>query len=716
MPQTLASDARTRLTTLAGQCVLVQVDPEMPTALYYATSPSRGVPQTHLDDSLAIALPQSERAKTFTIFHASPFGGHFGLKRTFYRLSCRYWWPKMYQDLAEWIAGCETCNRFKKHRELTAPLGLLPHPPSPWHTIAFDFTGPLVCSSDFKYVLVIVDLFTRYAITVPTRNMLGETVARALYRYIFCVHGFPQRILSDNATNFSKGVTRDLVQLMGMKQIFSSAYYPKGNGLVERTIQSLKSAISVYSGENESSWFKYLDTATFAYNTGPHAALGFSPFRALFGREPRIPGESEVNTSALSGEADAQIKPYALELAHTLQKLHQEIRLRQTEQLEGVLDTNAVTAFRHPFKVFEPNDVVNLRMETTTGGPKSKSERKQQARSYKLRYDGPFVVLRRASPRNYVVAALDPATEHSPLAGAEEHLVHVSRLLPVPRVPTDISHVDSTAIDRTPTAEPLIPLAPPRNLLSAPSPTFPGSICEAAVAPSDSAESREREAKEPEAKAAEVLERERVATAVAAPAPSSPPRGRQKFVKDQPKVWVVEKVLGRRLVRGRLEYLIQWDGFPSSENSWEPARNVDAPDAIRAYEISYEKSSPSTPPSSNPAIATPTPPVPSMAMAPSTTITPPAPTPAVPPPAASTSLPRRLRDRPRLNYNIESALRDHVDYSALACSLPNRPAHPPLRGRLPRHHFLSQIIPHSPSTPHSIPSLRVFTLRTLLNA
>lgn len=38
--------------------------------------------------------------------------------------------------------------------------------------------------------------------------------------------------------------------------------------------------------------------------------------------------------------------------------------------------------------------------------------------------------------------------------------------------------------------------------------------------------------------------------------------------------WEVETVVGRRIHRGRVEYLIRWKGCPDEENTWEPAANL----------------------------------------------------------------------------------------------------------------------------------------------
>jgi hypothetical protein len=54
----------------------------------------------------------------------------------------------------------------------------------------------------------------------------------------------------------------------------------------------------------------------------------------------------------------------------------------------------------------------------------------------------------------------------------------------------------------------------------------------------------------------------------------------------------VERIMGHRRTRrgNKLQYLVKWVGYSNSDNTWEPANQVHAPDLIKHYQRQHQLS------------------------------------------------------------------------------------------------------------------------------
>ncbi|EGT31715.1 hypothetical protein CAEBREN_00492 [Caenorhabditis brenneri] len=53
--------------------------------------------------------------------------------------------------------------------------------------------------------------------------------------------------------------------------------------------------------------------------------------------------------------------------------------------------------------------------------------------------------------------------------------------------------------------------------------------------------------------------------------------------------FIVEKILDKKTVKGKAFFLIKWDGYDESENSWEPEENLACPTLLEEFLIQEDR-------------------------------------------------------------------------------------------------------------------------------
>lgn len=220
--------------------------------------------------------------------HSSPASGHLGKEKMLANMQKKYYWPRMAADISEWTKTCHTCQVVKSgFSHLRPELGSLPRPQRGQQVIALDIKGPFSVSRDKKrFVIVGVDLFTKYAYTRAVPNVEGKTVGNFLMDEVFRF-GVPETVLTDNAPNLKQSIPGVLYRRMGIKSLNSTPYHPSSNGAVERLIQTLGTMIKCASQDDPNGWSEWIPRLTTKYNHTVHKSTGFSPFVLHFAYEPR---------------------------------------------------------------------------------------------------------------------------------------------------------------------------------------------------------------------------------------------------------------------------------------------------------------------------------------------------------------------------------------------------------------------------------------------
>ena len=148
-----------------------------------------------------------------------------------------------------------------------------------------DFLTLEPSKGNYQHILVITDHFTRFVMTIPTRNQLARTVADAFYNNFILHYGIPEQIHSDQGANFESTIIKELCTIMGMSKSRTTSYHPMGNGQCEWFNRTLCDMFGSLDPSKKANWKSYV----FAYISTRHESTGQSPYKLMFGRNPRLP-------------------------------------------------------------------------------------------------------------------------------------------------------------------------------------------------------------------------------------------------------------------------------------------------------------------------------------------------------------------------------------------------------------------------------------------
>ena len=243
----------------------------------------------------ALFVPKSLIQDILDRHHNHKTAAHMGINRTLSRIQTKYFWPRMKESVTEFIKKCLICAKRKAHKRNIAPLQPIPAATFAWQRVAMDIVGPLEESyAGNRYILTMTEFTSRYVEVAPLKNQSAECVATAFIESIILRHGAPNEILSDRGTNFLSEVLQNILDILQIKRLRTSAYHPAGNGLDERWHRTMGDMLAAYVTHDPPLWEEYLPYITFAYNTSRQDSLQETPFYLLYGHDPMGPDEPVV--------------------------------------------------------------------------------------------------------------------------------------------------------------------------------------------------------------------------------------------------------------------------------------------------------------------------------------------------------------------------------------------------------------------------------------
>ena len=231
--------------------------------------------------------------------------GHFGRDPTLAALAQKVWSPlRLKRAVAKFIQRRDACCAFNpKLTKVIPPMHHIQYKPQPMDVVAVDLKRMPEATTGEKWLIVIVDMFSKYMVTGSLGDKTGAGVVGFLAERLFYAHGSPSIILSDNGREFKNHIKERVTELFNVEQRFTSPYNPQANGLCERcngVISAVlgKLGLDACEGlsvrpkqgklqEEVAKWVERLQLATYLCNTKTHSSTRFTPYEVFYGRQPK---------------------------------------------------------------------------------------------------------------------------------------------------------------------------------------------------------------------------------------------------------------------------------------------------------------------------------------------------------------------------------------------------------------------------------------------
>jgi len=239
-----------------------------------------------------------ETARVMAETHEGAGGNHSGGRALVIKVrSLGFFWPTMNADCESYARSCDKCQRHAPSIHCPTEMLRTTTAPYPFMRWAMDIIGPLPCSRQRRFILVLTDYFTKWIEAEAYAQVTDKEVRGFVWKNIICRHGLPYEIVTDNGSQFMSGNFKEFCSKWNIRLSPSTPRYPQGNGQAESSnkliIDGIKKRLDLKKGH----WADELDGVLWSHRTTPRGSTKATPFSLAYGVEAMAP--AEVNVSSL---------------------------------------------------------------------------------------------------------------------------------------------------------------------------------------------------------------------------------------------------------------------------------------------------------------------------------------------------------------------------------------------------------------------------------
>ena len=338
-----------------------------------------------------LVVPDALKAEILQAVHDSRIGGHLGITNTILKLKQSFYWTELAHDATVYVKTCSICNKNKKTQRKGKAAMKNYQAGSPLERVHLDVLGPFVESTQGnKYVLMIIDQFTRWIECCPIAEQTAETTAKTFFDQFVSRFGVPLQVHTDQGRNFDGNLFNAFCDMLQVSKTRTTPYRPQSNGQVEVYNRTLLQFIRCFLKDKQKEWDKFMPALVMSIRATVNRNTGFTPNMLMLGREIHVPvdimfGIPEAN------QGGSSVSEYLADLSSVLKKsfamARENLRSSQLRQ-KRLYDIHLKQS------TFSVGDLVYLFDSSSKVGT---------SRKLKPLWTGPYVVIHVISPILYKI-------------------------------------------------------------------------------------------------------------------------------------------------------------------------------------------------------------------------------------------------------------------------------------------------------------------------
>jgi hypothetical protein len=248
------------------------------------------------------------------------------------------------------------------------------------------------------HLLVVLDKFTKWIKAKPIKKLDGSSTIK-FFNDIITRYGVPHSIITDNGTNFTKGVFAEYCGQKGIRLDLASVAHPQSNGQVEKANRLILAGIKPKLVEplerSAGYWVEELPSVLWSLRTTRNRSVGITPFFLVYGAEAVLPTDIEFNVPRVVQYMEKQAKEAHEDDIDLLEEAREQALARSALYQQPLRQYHSRKI--RPL-VFCEGDLVLRLVQNTKGMQKLSSP-----------WEGPFIVSRVLGNRAYyLINAQEP--------------------------------------------------------------------------------------------------------------------------------------------------------------------------------------------------------------------------------------------------------------------------------------------------------------------